>query len=168
MAEITKVFREEIPAMRFIGKKYPDFGGWWGEWFANGWFDEIEKAMGGTEAILKIWENGGGYIGLERRSESQPFEYWIGMFTPAETKVPDGFDHIDFIEVGLGTCWIYGKENDVHNTSDCRSAVENTGMELWKDERGGVWSFENCLCPRFTTPDEQGNVILDYCYFVKC
>ncbi len=32
--------------MRFIGNKYPDFGGWWGDWFANGWFDEIEKAMG--------------------------------------------------------------------------------------------------------------------------
>ena len=43
MAEIIKTFREEVPAMRFIGKKYPDFGGWWGEWFANGWFDEIEK-----------------------------------------------------------------------------------------------------------------------------
>lgn len=166
MAEIKKVFREDVPAMRFIGKKYPDFGGWWGEWFANGWFDEIEKAMGGTDAILKIWKNGGGYIGLERRSENQPFEYWIGMFTPADTVVPEGFDFVDFPEAGLGTCWIYGKEKEVHNTKGCRSAIENTGMELWKDEKGGVWSFENCLCPRFTTPDEQGNVILDYCYYV--
>lgn len=32
MAEIMKVFREEVPAMRFIGKKYHDFSGW-GEWF---------------------------------------------------------------------------------------------------------------------------------------
>ncbi|MEE1356150.1 MAG: hypothetical protein UHG68_01150 [Clostridia bacterium] len=34
-------------------------------------------------------------------------------------------------------------------------------------DNGGVWSFENCTCPRYTTPDEQGNIIMDYCYFVK-
>ena len=64
MAEIKKVFREEIPAMRFIGKKYHDYSGW-GEWFANGWFETIENSMGGTDKILKIWENGGAYVGLE-------------------------------------------------------------------------------------------------------
>ena len=40
-------------------------------------------------------------------------------------------------------------------------------MIVWADEEGGVWSFENCTCPRYTTPDEKGNIILDYCYFVK-
>lgn len=69
MAEIIKTFKESVPAMRFIGKKYPDFGGWWGDWFANGLFDEIEKAMGGADTILKIWENGAGYVGLERRCD---------------------------------------------------------------------------------------------------
>lgn len=66
MAEIKKVFREEIPAMRFIGKKYHDYSGW-GEWFANGWFETIENSMGGTDKILEIWENGGAYVGLECR-----------------------------------------------------------------------------------------------------
>lgn len=41
MAEIIKAFKEEILTMRFIGKKYPNFGPMWGEWFANGWFDKI-------------------------------------------------------------------------------------------------------------------------------
>ncbi len=27
MVKIIKVFREPVPAMRFIGKKYPGFGG---------------------------------------------------------------------------------------------------------------------------------------------
>ena len=166
MANIIKTFREEIPAMRFIGKKYPNFGPWWGEWFANGWFDEIEKMMGGTDAILKLWKNGAGYIGLERRCPNQPFEYWIGMFTPPETKIPDGFAYMDFPSAALGTCWIYGTEKEVHNTFDCRAAVEGNGFTLWKDKEGGVWSFENCLCPRYTTPDEHGNIILDYCYFI--
>ena len=60
MTEFKRVFRDEVPAMRFIGKKYPDFGPWWGDWFANGWFDRVEEAMGGPDAILKLWENGGG------------------------------------------------------------------------------------------------------------
>ena len=167
MAEIVKTFREEVPAMRFIGKKYPSFGGWWGEWFANGWFDAVEKAMGGTDAILKIWENGGGYVGLERRASNQPFEYWLGMFTPADTPVPDGFSCVDFPAIGLGTCWIKGKEKEVHNTKACRGEIEAIGLILWKDADGGVWSFENCTCPRFTSPDADGNIIMDYCYFVE-
>ena len=102
MAEIINTFKENAPAMRFIGKKYPDFGGWWGEWFANGWFDQIEQAMGGVDSILQIWENGGGYVGLEQRCENAPFAYWIGMFTPANTLVPQGFDFVDFPAIGIG------------------------------------------------------------------
>lgn len=167
MAEIIKVFKEEVPSMRFIGKKYSNFGPMWGEWFANGWFDRIEEAMGGTNNIISIWQNGGGYIGLERRAEGQPFEYWIGMFTPASTPVPDGFSFVDFPAMGLGTCWIYGKEKEVHNTKQCKTAISNVNMELWKDKNDGVWSFENCVCPRYTTPDDQGNIIMDYCFYVK-
>jgi len=167
MTEMVKVFREQVPAMRFIGKKYDGFGPMWGEWFAQGWFDLLEQTMGGADSILHIWENGGGYVGLERRAEGQPFEYWIGMFTPADTPVPEGFRCLDFPAIGLGTCWIYGREDEVHDTSACRSVVEGQGMRIWRDAQGGEWSFENCLCPRFTTPDEKGNVILDYCYYVE-
>jgi len=167
MAEIIKIFREQVPAMRFVGKKYPGFGPMWGEWFANGWFDVVESAMGGPDSILEIWENGAGYVGLERRAEGQPFEYWLGMFTPADTPVPEGFSCVDFPAVGLGTCWIYGSEKEVHKTAVCKPAILDAGMKLWKDEKGGVWSFENCLCPRYTAQDERGNVILDYCFFVQ-
>ncbi len=165
MSVIIKVFKEEIPTLRFIGKKYEDFGHW-GEWWENGWFDLLEQTMGGPEQILNIWENGGGYIGVERRAEGQPFAYYIGMLTPEETPVPEGFVCIDFKGLSLGTCWIYGKESEVHDTSACRGKLEAQGLRVWKDVDGAEWSFENCLCPRYTTPDEQGNVILDYCYFV--
>lgn len=167
MAEIVKVFREAVPAMRFIGKRYGGFGPMWGEWFANGWFDVIEAAMGGPEAIGRIWPNGGGYVGLERRAPGQPFEYWIGMFTPAGTAVPEGFACVDFPAMGLGTCWIHGPEDSVHDTGACRGLVMAQGMRIWQDAGGGEWSFENCLCPRYTTPDENGAVILDYCCYVE-
>lgn len=167
MAEIIKVFREEVPAMRFIGKKYHDFGGW-GEWFANGWFDTVENSMGGTAKILDIWANGAGYAGMECRKGGELAEYWIGMFTPENTEVPEGFDYLDFPKSALGTCWIYGKEEEVHGIiCQCYEAVRNAGMEISVDADGVEKSFENGLCPRFTVPDEKGNVILDYCYFVK-
>ena len=86
MAEIIKVFRENIPTMRFIGKKYDNFGHW-GEWCQNGWFDLLEQTMG-IDKILAIWENGGGYIGVERRAEGEPFEYYIGMLAPENTPFP--------------------------------------------------------------------------------
>ena len=166
MAEITKVFKEEVPAMRFIGKRYHDYGGW-GEWFANGWFDTIENSMGGTDQILAVWENGGAYVGLERRKNGELLEYWIGMFTPGNTEVPEGFEQIDLSKSSLGTCWIYGREDEVHGAvGNCWEAVRNAGMEIAADDDGAVMSFENCLCHRFTMPVENGNVILVYCYFV--
>jgi hypothetical protein len=163
MAKIIKVFKDPVPAMRFIGKKYANFGGW-SEWFENAWFDALEAAMGGNESILAIWENGGGYVGLERRAEGEPFEYWIGMFAPAGTPVPDGFSHIDFPEATLGTCWIYGREDSPRDAEACRAALAEIGVEPAKIG-GAVYCFENDLCPRFTTPDEEGNVIIDFCYY---
>ena len=88
--------------------------------------------MGGTESILKIWENNGGYVGLEHRCENAPFEYRIGMFSPAGTPIPEGFDFVDFPAASLGICWIYGKENDVHNTSKCMAAVQKKGLRFGK------------------------------------
>ena len=166
MAEINKVFREKIPNLRFIGKKYNEFGHW-GDFWQNGWFDKIEQAMGGADKILLLWENGGGYVGVERRCDGQHFAYYIGMFTPENTEAPEGFVTVDFKGLDLGTCWIYGKENEVHDTSQCYAKLTESQMTVWKDESGAVWSFENCLCPRYTTPDEKGNVILDYCCFIE-
>ena len=124
--------------------------------------------MGGTDKILAIWENGAAYVGLECRKSGQLAEYWIGMFTPQNTEVPEGFECIDFPESNLGTCWIYGREEEVHGFAcNCWKELKKAGIEINADENGVEMSFENCLCPRFTTPDEKGNVILDYCYFVK-
>jgi len=50
MAEIIKTYKQSVPEMRFVGKKYGNadrvngtFGAKWGEWFQNGWFEEIKK-----------------------------------------------------------------------------------------------------------------------------
>lgn len=169
MNQVIKVYKQEVPAMKFVGKKYNGEAGYakWGDFFANGWFDVIENAMGGVEKITDIWKDGGGYVGLEFRKDGILLDYWIGMFAPVDTEVPDGFECYDFDEGNIGVCWNYGKEEEVHDVGENWKYIMDEGMEFWTDERGAVAQFENGLCPRFTTPDEKGNVILDYCFYVK-
>lgn len=173
MAEIINVYRQSIPAMRFIGKKYGDsdrvdggFGAKWGEWFGNGWFTAIEKQIG--ISVKEIYEDGDAYIGLMRGKDGEPFEYWIGMFTPEDTPVPEGFGHVDFPESELGVCWVYGKDGEVYAKEDkCAAKLGEKGYKIISDEKGAWWFFERYGCPRFTTPDSQGNIILDICHFIE-
>lgn len=37
------------------------------------------------------------------------FTYWIGMFFPAETIVPNGYNYLDLPESNIGVDWVYGK-----------------------------------------------------------
>lgn len=171
MAEIIKVYKQTLPAMRFIGKKFSDFSGW-GEMFANGWLEAIENTAGGAEILYNMpgyEKDGDAFLGLERHKNGEPFEVRIGMFTPENTAVPDGFVYIDYpAGTNLGVCWIYGEEDTTHSlTGECAGRIAENGMEIIPDKDGAVWCFERCQCPRYTTPDDKGKVILDYCYFVK-
>ena len=166
---ITRIYRQHMPARRFIGKKYGDgdrtggnFGGKWGEFFENGWFDLLEQAADGA------FEDAGAYIGLMRVRDGEPFEYWIGMFLPAGTPVPDGFAFRDFAEGELGIGWLYGPEGELYgHETDVAVKLAEEGIRIRNDRAGACWFFERYGCPRFTAPDEQGNVILDIGFFVE-
>ena len=170
MAEIIKVYKEHLPALRFIGKRYTNadrgsdggYGCKWAEWFQNGWFEALEK-LGEAKNI----EN--GYLGFMRCNGSDcenSFEYWIGMFCESGTEVPKGYDFIDLDEGNVGVCWIKGKENDgsiycMHD--ECIAKFQENGMGNFKgDSENRACFFERYNCPRFTEKDEQGDVILDY------
>ena len=165
MANIAKVYRQSMGATRFIGKKYGDsdrvdgmFGAKWGEWFENGWFTAIENQWN-----EKPFEDTEAHIGLMRENKEGKFEYWIGCFTPENTTVPEGYQYVDFPTGELGVCWIYGKENEVYmNEGASAKRLQKEGYKL-ADE----WCFERYTCPRFTTPDENGNIILDVCFFIE-
>ena len=171
MAEITKVYRQSVGAMRFIGKKYVDsdrgscgtFGPQWHEWFEKSWFDVIEKQVPGS--LKDTCEDFDAAIGLMRCKNGE-FEYWIGYFTPANTTVPEGFAHIDFPKSNLGVCWVYGEENSVFfKEGECGERLTKEGFEILTDDIHD-WCFERYSC-RYSTPDEKGNVILDICFYVK-
>lgn len=157
--KILEVKHESCEATRFIGKKYEGCGNW-GEWWEHGWFSVLENLSG-----LSI--NDDGYIGAVHIVDGMP-EYWIGMFFPVEAEVPEGFAYVDIEPLDYAVCYLYGNEHngelysmDTHNM--CLEELKAQGLKRKKDD----WCFERYNCPRFTTPDEQGNVILDYAISIE-
>ena len=160
MANITKVYKQPFDTARFIGKRYTnadringDFGAKWCEWFENGWFDVIKKP--------NDFEDGDAQIGLMTDKNGE-FEYWIGVFTPEDSEVPEGFAHIDFPKNELGVCWVYGSEAEIFcQEGPCAEKMQKEGFDI-----KGEWCFER-YTSRFCTPDEKGNVIIDICFFLN-
>jgi len=112
MIEIIKIYRQNINALRFIGKKYDNadradgsFGvkSKWDEWFENGWFEAVKSNINGNPD--DTCEDGGAYIGMAHNKRGEPFRY---------------------------TCF----------------------------------AFERHVFPRFATPDDKGNIVLDVCFFM--
>ena len=168
-AGIIKVYKQAIPAMRFIGKNYGSGHPDWGDAFGFDVFGKIERASGGEDKSHTLYEDADAYLGLYyRNAETGGYDGWVGMFTFPDTEVPEGLGYIDFPEQSLGICWIYGKLDEVyHLVSQCPDIIKSAGMEIRSDENGYLGFFERDQCPRLTTPDEKGNITLDYCYFVK-
>ena len=152
--KILEVKKESFPAARFIGKKYTQ-GPNWGEWWQNDWFSVLEK----KERLLN---NGDAYIGAVHIVDGMP-EYWIGMFFPINTEVPEGFDFVDIDSLDYAVCYLQDKEGsgdfytmETHNL--CLEKLKLLGFKRKEDD----WCFERYNCPRFTSPDNNGKVILDY------
>jgi len=175
MPEVIKVYKQNMPAVRFIGKKYGDgdrvdggFGQKWHEWFQNGWHASLEPLTAGLASEDFPAEDAGAYLGLMRWKEGEPFEYWIGLFTPAGTSVPEGFGSVDFPAKTLGVGWLRGKGGDVFGKEDlCARKLSEAGWEIEVEPSGAWWFFERYVDPRFTQQDAEGNQILDICHFVK-
>ena len=177
--EITKVYKEHFPALRLIGKRYtnanrgPDgFARFWREWTApGGRFEELKK-LGPSDAVEY------GYIGLMTTGPgnegTDDFTYWIGMFFPAGTAVPEGFDYLDLPENDIGVAWIYGDDRTGEifgQASHCASfyALRDNGMGRLNTNAGGegaIVYFER-YAARFAARDERGKVILDYGFYLE-
>ena len=152
--QILEVRREFCSAARLIGRRYENALNW-GEWWANGWFDQLEQWP-------RLPFNDDAYIGAVRIVNGKP-EHWIGMFFPENAEIPDGFEAVDIPPQDYAVCYLYGKEGNrdfytLETYNRCLEALEEHGFVHGEDG----WRFERYQCPRFTTPDEQGCVILDY------
>ena len=167
MAEVIRVYRESLQGVRLVGKRYGDQdrgagGGYshkWAEWFRNGYFLPLE-------GLPQLPDEMNGYLGCMRVTDQ--FEYWIGTFTTDLSAVPPGFDHVDIPASEWGVCWLKGKETsgELFGHEAHKMCVENVEKQGWQWARQG-WFVERYHCPRFTDPDEQGNVVLDYCILLE-
>ncbi|MCH5262494.1 MAG: hypothetical protein J1F42_06240 [Lachnospiraceae bacterium] len=157
--QILRVEQESCPATRFIGKRYADNVNW-EEWWSNNWFDVLES-------IPSLPINDNGYIGAVHIVDGVP-EYWIGMFFSVDTDVPSGFEYIDIEPLNYAVFYLYGRENSSEfytmKTHDmCLEELKVHNLKRKEDD----WCFERYNCPRFTTPDANGNVILDYAVSIE-
>lgn len=167
MTEIKRVYRQSLPAMKLVGRRYGEgdrqngtFSHKWSEWFQNGLFEPL-RLPGGEEPF----EDCDAFIGLCRCKEGEPFEYWIGVFVPESFAVPEGYESVSFPARDVAVCWVSGKEPDIYSYC-CLERLHAEGFEWTADADGVKWCFERYVCPRFTEPDGEGNAILDMCFSV--
>lgn len=171
--EIIKNYSQKMPKSRFIGIQYGDedrenntFYLKWREWLDNGYFSLIKNNID-KDVVFDLPEKD-DYIGLMRFKEGEPFQYWIGLFTPEETEVPEGFGYLDFIETEIGVSWVYGSGGDVFGVEDkCAEALLKEGYHVKLESDKSIWFFERYDGERYAKPDDKGNIILDICYFLR-
>ena len=166
MAEIIKVYRESLPKVKLVGRRYTDadrdqFGGFgqkWGEWFATGLFEPLDQ-------LTQLTDEQNGYVGCMRFQGEM--EYWIGALTTHEGPLPEGYDHVDIPAGDIAVCWIHGREDtgEIYSPQVYHECVERVKEQGWQLAEG-AWSFERYHCPRFTAPDQEGKVILDLCFYL--
>jgi len=167
-AEIVKMYREQMPELRLIGKQYGDqdrdangsFGPKWDEWNANDWFAPL---FGSAAAIA----DGDATLGCMRFKDGT-IEYWIGLFCPAGTAVPEGYSHVDLDAGEIATCWIRGsmENGEIFGMDPCAKCTEAIEKEGWKTASDG-WFYERYADARFMVGDSEGLVILDYCFYLE-
>jgi hypothetical protein len=167
MAQIIKVYTQQAPASRFIGLRYGEqdrreggFAHKWEEWFDQKRFQPLEQIIDASWS--RAFPEAGSYIGLMRLDGAGSFEYWIGMFLPADSSVPPGYESIDTGEMRLGVCWVKGQEPDIyHQEEACLAALKAQGHTAARDGQGRMLVMERYQCPRSTRADEAGLRVLD-------
>ena len=100
--------------------------------------------------LICDWERGDG-----------EFSYVVGMRMIVGTPAPAGYVYYDLNPCKAAIAWITGPSV----AEICSSAHEMTlaaGAEHGVRFQNSSWNMELYNCPRFTTPDADGNITLDY------
>lgn len=173
--EIVNVYTQDVPAMRFIGKRYGDedrvdggYGEQWHEWHQSGRVAALERYMEEEPGRqLAGVEDGNTWAGLMRWKEGEPFQYWIGRFAAAGTAIPEGYEAVDFPAGAVGICWLKGRTPEIFGKEmQCAERLKQEGYEVVTDGEQACWFFER-YADRFMTADEDGRVIVDIGHFIR-
>jgi len=178
----VNVYRQRMAgSWRFIGKRYTSGAEAWADQ-PDAWDTDSDGSLFQQLAInpQALYEDGNpqdgkSLIGLithpngdnaryaywpEYGNRTEP-EYWLGFFCPENTPVPAGYTYIDFPQMDIGTCWIYGHDMEVFDAEHAFNKLKGEGFQLMDD-----WWFERYVDHR-ETKDKNGYRIMDICFFVK-
>lgn len=154
MPKVMVVGKELIPDMTRLNKGENPIPEFWNQCFKDNIFANLEAQ---DSALLNS-----DYVGVmyTDKATGQAFRYLVGMLMSEDAVIPEGYQTflIDACEVGIG--YIRGEEGDVlmnaHRlTSEAIQRLNRSATQL-------PWIMELYNCPRWTNPDENGKVILDY------
>lgn len=163
MAKLANFQVDQLPEIRIIGKAiYPDMDmkenpipAFWQECFRDGTFSKLEE--------LEEYYMDSSYVGWmsDWGIEGDKFTYICGILMKSDTPVPEGFIYRDIAASTVAIGWIQGLEKDVYPVAHefTEKAMEEQGYKL---DQSANWCMELYNCPRFTTPMENGEIILDY------
>ena len=148
LGKLIRVNRDELHA----GKNpIPAF---WGKCFEDGVFATLEA--------LADHIHNPAYVGYM----NSDYEYICGMMMKSGVPVPDGFAAHTLEPTKVAVGWIKGKKDNepaiyanAHTFTE--KAMLEKGMKFNSYIKQG-WCMEVYTCPRFTTPDENGDIILDF------
>ncbi|MBL4935063.1 GyrI-like domain-containing protein [Clostridium sp. YIM B02515] len=166
MGELIKLEVKKLPRLKLIGKelrynmevhmkgdnRIPSF---WDKCFADNTFSPLENQPdfvydNSYVGVMLDWDKGDG-----------DFSYIVAMLMKDGVSVPDGYFCRDIEETDVAIGWIKGK-----NTADVCSIAHSLTEQALKKKGYKCdkmkWFTELYNCPRFTTPDENGDIILDY------
>jgi|GEM_PF-645932 len=175
---IIETYKQQIPALRFIGKKfiepfndntYKKINTNLDIMRSNSEFDEIEKL---SKADIKtIYKGSNFYTCLIRKKSEGLIEYLLGMFIQEKSNIQSDYEItdyeiIDFPKSELAVCSVYGKRDIIINyDKECRRKLENEKI-LKNDIDTGNWFLQRFNWNKFCGEDKFGNRILEYCYFI--
>lgn len=167
MPELIQFQVIQVPAMKVVGKEIrptmnaPEnpIPAFWSACFADGTFAALEAL---NQAALD-----GAYIGFmcDYSAGDGKFTYICGMFMKPGCPVPEGFAARDVKEGSVAVGWVRGPERENYPVAhELTCAAMKKAGHAPADAAG--WCAEVYNCPRFTTPQENGDVILDY--YIPC
>lgn len=167
MAKVVDFTVKELPRLVVVGRaikvsknmaEEDPIPALWGQCFADGTFGTLEQ-------LAEFhWEQ--DYVGWIGDFSADGFEYICGMLLRPGAPVPEGFACREIRPTKVAVAWVKGQAPEAlaeaHDLT--LEAAAKNGCEP-NPEAG--WCLELYNCPRYTDPDEQGDVIIDYYLPVK-
>ena len=169
MAELIKFEVKQMPELAAVGKtieidmnefaKENPLPKFWEQCMTGQIFGSLEKLEG------HVYDP--SYIGLMYEDEkTKKWYYLVGLLVKPGCAVPEGYTAVPMKASRAAVAWILGKDGDVYQNEHAltEEAIKKNGFRA--DHDAG-WNMELYNKERFTTPDEEGNIIVDYYFPVK-